>query len=578
MKLTDVRRLTGVNFLMDETGAAAEAEVPDAVKSVVGSLWQQRMRELLDAVGWLDEVVAIRSYPGGITLFVSAPRDALFTATDMIEYVWECLEKELSEEISTNDFSVAVEKFRQEIAEEANPDVLAICKAAEEHGVSFLGDDGTVTLGLGKGSQSWPNDELPSVQSLDWSTIHDIPLAMVTGTNGKSTTVRLAAAIGQEAGLTVGLSSSDWVKVGDDVLDEGDYSGPAGAKLAVRDQRADVAIIEAARGGMMRRGLPIAQADICLITNVAADHLGTYGITDVSSLADAKFLLAEAVKPGGKLILNNDDPEVVNRAGRFSGDITWYGLDFDEGALKAWINAGGHAVFVRDGSMMLARNGDLSAVLPVVDFPPGLNGAAKFNVSNALAAIAIAAAFDLPVPAMTKALASFQSTPEENPGRSNFLEIGGVRLLVDFAHNPHGLLALGEAIKAIPSKRKAFIVGQAGDRSDSDIEETVEVIWGIGPDMFIVKELESKIRGREPGEVPAIIASRLESLGVDQEAMLITDSEMDAVYAALEWAEDGDFLVLLLHGNRKQALSLINNLKNANWQAGDVVPRLPSFA
>lgn len=578
MKLTDVRRLTGVNFLMDETGAAAEAEVPDAIKSVVGSLWQQRMRQLLDAVGWPDEIAAIRSYPGGMTLFVSAPRDALFTATDMIEYVWACLERELLEGTPNLESSAIVEKFRQEIVEEANPDVLALCEAAEDRGVSFLGDDGTVTLGLGKGSQSWPDDELPTLQSIDWTTIHDIPLAMVTGTNGKSTTVRLAAAIGQEAGLTVGLSSSDWVKVGNDILDEGDYSGPAGARLAVRDQRADMAIIEAARGGMMRRGLPIAQADVCLVANVAADHLGTYGITDVSSLADAKFLLAEAVKPGGRLILNNDDPEVVNRAGRFAGDITWYGLDFDEAVLDAWVSAGGHAVFVRDGSMMLARNGEVSTVLPVVDFPPGLRGAAKFNVSNALAAIAIAAAFGLPVSAMTKALASFQSTPEENPGRSNFLEIGGVKLLVDFAHNPHGLLAIGEAIKAVPAKRKAFIVGQAGDRSDSDIEETAEVIWGIGPDMFIVKELESKMRGREPAEVPAIIASKLESLGVAKEAMLITDSEMDSVYAALEWAEDGDFLVLLLHGNRKQALALINNLKNSNWQAGDPVPRLPSSA
>jgi cyanophycin synthetase len=573
MKLTDVRRLTGVNFLMNETGAAAEAEVPDAAKSVVGSLWQQRMRELFDAVGWSAERVAIRSYPGGITLFVSAPRDTLFTATDMIEYVWECLVQELSGAQATSDLSDAVERFNQEISEETNPAVQALCEAAVDHDVSFLGDDGTVTLGLGKGSQSWTDDDLPTAQSIDWSTVHDIPLAMVTGTNGKSTTVRLAAAIGQEAGLTVGLSSSDWVRVGHDILDEGDYSGPAGAKLAVRDQRADMAIIEAARGGMMRRGLPIAQADVCLITNVAADHLGTYGITDVASLADAKFLLAKAVKPDGRLILNNDDPEVVNRAGYFDGDITWYGLDFDVGALEAWINAGGHAVFVRDGNMMLAKDGDVSTVLPVVDFPPGLRGAAKFNVSNALAAIAIASAFNLPVASMTKALASFQSTPEENPGRGNFLEIGGVSLLVDFAHNPHGLLALGEAIKAIPAKRKAIIIGQAGDRSDDDIADVTEAIWNIGPDMFVIKELETKLRGRAPGEIPAKIMEKLTSLGVSDDAMLTTDSELASVYATLEWAEAGDFLVLLLHGNRKEALSVIENLKKSNWQAGDPVPR-----
>jgi cyanophycin synthetase len=154
--------------------------------------------------------------------------------------------------------------------------------------LTFLGHDDKISIGLGRGCKVYTTADLPAVGAVDWERLYDIPVAMVTGTNGKSTTVRLAAAIGAAAGKCVGLSSSDWVRIGDEILDEGDYSGPAGARLAVRDSRVEMAIIETARGGLMRRGLPVPTADVCLLTNVAADHLGSYGVMDVTALADAR--------------------------------------------------------------------------------------------------------------------------------------------------------------------------------------------------------------------------------------------------------------------------------------------------
>ena len=568
MKLTDVRRLTGLNFHSDKPGAIAEAVLADGEKGVAVALWRKQMRLLLDAVGWRNEDVRSRAYPGGASLMITAPVDALYVAADMIEHVFEDVKNGL-DGAELPEVSKAAASFRDRIAEENAPQLHAIVAAARKRDVTLLGDDGTISLGLGKGCRSWPEKNAPAPGDIDWSEVHDVPLAMVTGTNGKSTTVRLTAAICAADGHTVGLSSSDWVRVGNEIVDEGDYSGPAGAKLAVRDTRVDLAVIETARGGLMRRGLPIPQADACLITNVAADHLGDYGITDVSSLADAKFLLARAVKPGGRLILNGDDAELVSRSVAFSGDITWYGLSLDERSLNAWLAAGGHAAFVKDANLTLARDDEQVPILPVNDFAPGMRGAAKFNISNALGAIALASALGIAPEAMTKALSAFQATPEENPGRGNFLEFGGITVLVDFAHNPHGVAALADAVKDIPAKRRLFLLGQAGDRSDEDIREMTRVVWDTSPGMIVVKELETKLRGRKPGEVPAVIIDELHALGAPDDVIMTADSEIASVHQALSWACPGDFLVLLLHVDRKRAMALLEDLRSRNWQAGD---------
>ncbi len=569
MKLRDIRRLTGANFLMPHTGAAAEAPIEDAVKSVAMSLWRREARVLLDAVGWANECIMMRAFDGGATLQISAPLDALYAATEIVEASWTAAEAKLRGEAPPDQDAEAL-RLREKIATESDPALVALAQIAEEKGVTFLGHDGAVSVGLGRGVRVLDEDDLPGVNDVSWEDIHDIPVAMVTGTNGKSTTVRLAAAIGAAAGKCVGMSSSDWVRVGADIVDEGDYSGPAGARLAVRDARVDLAIIETARGGLMRRGLPLPRADACLLTNIAADHLGGYGITDVPALADAKFQISDAIRPGGRLVLNADDPELVARSARFAGDITWFGLAMDEASRTAWNKAGGRAVFVADGQMVLARDGEQTPVLPVNDFKPAMGGAAKFNVSNALGAIGLADALGLPVSAMAAGLASFTGSPDENPGRGNLIELGGVTLLLDFAHNPHGVAALGEAVQGMPAKRRLFVAGQAGDRSDEDTRDLARAIWTAKPDMVVIKELPKKLRGRKPGELSAIIADELSRLGAN--GSLMAEDEFAAVKMSLEWAERGDLLVLLLHDDRKPTMDLIERLKISDWQAGDPLP------
>ncbi|WP_390913474.1 Mur ligase family protein [Pseudosulfitobacter sp. SM2401] len=569
-QLKNTRRLTGANFLMSSVGAAAEARIDDQNKPFAMALWRAAARTLLDGVGWTDSTIAMRAFDGGATLQVSAPTDALYAATDLVEASWAATTATLAGE--TYDTDATVQKLRDQIAAELSPKEVALAQRAREQGVTYLGHDDKISLGLGCGAKVYDTADLPAPDAVDWDALHDVPVAMVTGTNGKSTTVRLTAAIGAAAGKCVGLSSSDWVRVGGEILDEGDYSGPAGARLAVRDPRVELAIIETARGGLMRRGLPVPTADACLLTNIAADHLGTYGIMDVTALADAKFQLSQAVRPGGRLVLNADDPELVVRSPQFAGEITWFGLDFDQASLEVWIATGGRAAFVSDGQMMLARDGKALPVLAVNDFVPALRGAAKFNVYNALGAIGLADALGLPVSAMADGLAGFTDSPDENPGRGNYLEVGGLTLLIDFAHNPHGVLALASAIKSIPANRRLVIAGQAGDRSDQDTCDMIQAMWTFAPDMVVVAELPDLLRGRQPGELTEVMSTELLRLGAREEGIIKTGTEISAVIKSLEWARPGDFLALLVHDDRIETMALLEKLQQTGWQAGEPLP------
>ena len=566
VQLSDSRRLTGPNLILDGPGAAAEIAVDEPVRDQALTTWQAHARQILDAVDWQDEHIATRLYDGGATLAITAPMDALYVATEIVEAAWEMTAATVKH-LESPDFEAIIDSLRAEIKAERCPALINLQAAAEDKGLALVPDDDTISIGLGKGSQSWPRRELPDSHDVDWDSLSNIPVGFVTGTNGKSTTVRLAAAMGAAAGKTVGFSSSDWVKAGTDQIASGDYSGPEGARLALRDDRVEIAVIETARGGLLRRGLPLPNATACLITNVAADHLGDYGILDVDALADTKFTIAKAVRESGTLILNADDARLKSRGEAFAGTVAWYGL----GLTQSDIPAKGLMGLVHDGTLTLVRDGEIEPILPVADFGPALGGVAEYNISNALGAIVMMSAMGLPPAPIRQGLLDFGSTVEDNPGRGNFIELGGVKLLLDFAHNPHGLTALTRALGRIPAKRRLYLCGQGGDRSNADIFELTRVIRDADPEAIIVKEIPGKLRGRDPGEVPALITQYLGDLDYPADQIHQAGSEYDAAVMALEWARPGDLLVLLVYDQRTKTLELIDKLMSEGWQAGDPV-------
>ena len=225
MEYLDARRLTGPNLLWDEPGSILDVLCsPDEAEHLI-ERWQTYVQQMLSAVGWGDEPVCYRHLAGGVSLAFRAPIDALYAASEINEWAWECCLKELNGQ-PLPDFDARAAEISAAIAEEVNPPLLALQQAAEQHGVSFLWDDDEVSVGLGRGSRTWQFRELPAPAELDWNSCHDIPIGLITGTNGKTTTARLSSHILRCAGKSVGMSSTDWYGVNDRVIDRGDWFRP----------------------------------------------------------------------------------------------------------------------------------------------------------------------------------------------------------------------------------------------------------------------------------------------------------------------------------------------------------------
>lgn len=574
MKLLDSRRLTGPNLLQEGAGAILDVSLDPAQAEVAIPAWRERARALLDALGWMAEETAVRRFAGGASLTLTAPVDSLYTATEVNEEAWRAAEATVRDE-PLPDLAEAAAHLRTEIDRERNPALLALQTAAELRGVAFLSDDQHASVGLGSGSLTWSVREIPSPDQVPWERVHDVPVVLVTGTNGKTTTVRLLAAMARSAGLAAGLTSTDRIEVDGEVVEQGDCSGPVGARTLLRDSRVELAILETARGGMLRRGLAVHRAEAAAVTNVAADHLGEFGVEDLDALADVKMIVARAVGTEGRLVLNGDDPLLVARAGQTAAPISWFSLDPEQTAFQALLGPETTAWVLHGGEIERWHGGWRQTLAHVDEIPIAFGGAARHNVANALAALALGAALRLPDEPMLRALRQVRGTAEDNPGRGNLLELGGgVKILLDYAHNPHGLAAmLGWAIN-LPARRRLLVVlGQAGDRSDAAIRELAQTAWSFRPDRILVKELPEMLRGRPEGEVPAILEAELRRLGATDDSLGRARNEMEAVRQALAWARPGDLLVLLVHAQREAVLELLGRLREAGWATGQPVGR-----
>jgi len=550
----EVRRLTGPSLLLARAGAVVDVDVPHGAptESIV-SIWREQVRRILDEIGRPDETIAHRAFAGGLSLAVSAPIDALYTACDVNEWAWAAALAVLDGRPAPDAAAAAVD-LRGKIAAESNPALIALRDAASARGVAFLWDTELASVGLGAGARTWPVDDLPAPADVDWSAIHDVPLALVTGTNGKSTTVRLVAAMAAAAGRVPGVATTDDVRAGDDVLDRGDYSGPGGARMALRDPRVEIAVLETARGGLLRRGLAVARAGVAAVTNIAPDHLGDFGIDDLEALADVKLVVARVAD---RVVLNADDPLLRARAAGLGRPVMWFSLAGVPHGVSTDSPIDSNAC-VLDGDLLgLVQDGHAVPIARVDEVPVTCGGAARYNIANALAAIGIATGLGLPPEAIRVGLTTFANTPDSNPGRLNVFDVDGFRVVVDYAHNPHGLRALLDVTSTMPARRRLVALGQAGDRDDAALRELAEVVWESRPDYVVVKELRSHLRGRPEGEVPRVLAAALVGFGMPADAIGFAEDDLEATRQALAWARAGDLLVLPIHAQRGAVIALI---------------------
>ena len=563
----DSRRLTGPNLLWDRPGAIIDAAVRDEDADRLLESWAQSARRMLDAVGWSGEDIRFRRFPGGVSITISAPIDALYSATEINEWAWSQAQAALSGE-PTPDFGTHATRLIEQIRIERNPSVIAMAEAAKARGVLFLADDESVSVGTGSGSIRWPRLHVPAPSTVDWSSIHDVPIALITGCNGKTTTTRLVNAIARAAGKSAGMTSTDGIQIAGALVESGDYAGPGGARKLLRDRRVDMAILETARGGILRRGLAVTRADVALVTNIADDHLGEFGVCDLDTLTATKLVVSRVLGPAGRLVLNADDTWLVKGSRTVRSPIVWFSASSASPVVVSHLRGGGVAVVLEENVIEIREGNRRTRVESVPNIPITIDGKARHNVANALGAVAVATALGLGVEAMARGLREFQGTSRDNPGRLNRFQLGGVEVVVDFAHNPHGLSALLELGGALPAHRRLVLLGQAGDREDSAIRELARVAWAIRPDHVIAKEMAAYTRGRPIGEIPGLIADELHRLGAPSGSVSQAPSELEGVHQALEWSRPGDLLLLTVHGQRGEVLSLLERLQDRRWAPG----------
>ncbi|MEK7316630.1 MAG: Mur ligase family protein [Candidatus Eisenbacteria bacterium] len=560
MQVLDSRRLTGPNLLLDVPGAILDVEVDPGDAPRAEAAWRDALQDYLAALGWSAAPVACRPYAKGLNLAFAAPPDLLYAATEVNEAAWARVSAEFAGE-PPPDRENTLTLLRAAIAEERKPWLLDLAAEAALRHATLLADDRRVSVGLGRGSVAWPIEESARVvPRLAWSVVHDVPTVLVTGTNGKTTTVRLLGAMVEAAGRMAGVTSTDAVTVGGHVVAEGDYSGPNGARTVLRDRRVEIGILEVARGGILRRGLPLPRVTAAIVTNVANDHLGEFGIDDVPGLADTKMVVAKAVGPEGRVVLNADDPLLLERGRRLAAPVTWFTLDAGQRDVTEHLARGGDACLLDGDALVFARGQERREVARLADVPLTFGGAARHNVANALAAIAGAMALGLPPDAVTRALGSFLSDPAHNPGRANIWDVAGATVILDFAHNPHGVGALARMVAAMPAARRAIVIGQAGDRDDASIRELAHSAWTMRPDRIFIKELEEYLRGRERGVVPAILEGEFRALGAAEGVVSRHEGELDAVRAAIDWSRPGDLILLTVHEHRDSVIQLLEGL------------------
>ncbi|CAA9310268.1 MAG: Cyanophycin synthase(EC, partial [uncultured Microvirga sp.] len=378
-----------------------------------------------------------------------------------------------------------------------------------------------------------------------------IPIFAITGTNGKSTTARMLGRILRTQGLTVGLTSTTGIYVNEERVVDADASGPWSARMVLRDPTVDVAVLETARGGILREGLGFAECDVGLVTNVQPDHLGLKGIDSLEDLAWVKSVVVEAVHRRGTSVLNADDEITVAMCRRAGGRICFFslrgGADMP-GFLRGHIDRGGLAL-VREpgphgGDLVIHDDNDRHRLMRAAEIPATLDGLADFNTQNALAAAAMAYAQGVPLDAIRSGLSSFTTSFEQCPGRLNVFDSHGFRVILDYAHNPAGLRALGGLIRKMRPRHRRIIgmVNIPGDRRDEDMRE----MGALAADYFdeIIFREDPARRGRKPGEIVTLLSEGALGAGFPADRIRCILDEDKAAHACLDTAQPGDLVVL----------------------------------
>lgn len=388
-----------------------------------------------------------------------------------------------------------------------------------------------------------------------------VPVIAVTGTNGKTTTVRLTSHLLRTHGLRVGMTNTDGVYVNGRQTDSGDCSGPRSARNVLAHPDVDAAVLETARGGMLREGLAFDRCHVAVVTNIGmGDHLGLNYISSVEDLAVLKRVIVQNVAASGTAVLNATDPLVARMAVNCPGDVIFFGLDTHHPIIATHRAQGKRVLFVEDDHIV-AMQGQHSVRIPLSEVPVTRSGAIAFQIENAMASIAAAWAINIPWETICKGLATFISDIQGVPGRFNVFEYKGATVIADYGHNPDAIKALVQAVTNLPAQKRSVVISGAGDRRDDDIREQTRIIGEAFDEVVLYQDACQ--RGRVDGEVLKLLRQGLEGAKRTRQVDEIY-GEFLAIDKAMERLNQGDLCLILIDQVEEALAHITQRVEAAN--------------
>jgi len=386
-----------------------------------------------------------------------------------------------------------------------------------------------------------------------------IPIIAITGTNGKTTTARLTAHICKAAGKKVGYTTSDGVYIQNQLMMKGDCTGPVSAKFVLSDPTVDFAVLECARGGLLKAGLAFDKCDVAIVTNVTADHLGLGGINTLEQMARVKSVVPETVREDGYAILNAEDDLVYKMKDDLDCNVALFSMDENNARIKKHCKDGGYAVVYENGYVTILKGTWKIRVLKVTDIPLTFDGKAAHNIMNTLPAVLAAYLFrDISIEDIRTGLSTFVPSPALTPGRLNMFEFKKSKFLVDFAHNPAGLELLGNFVSKLDGSPKVGIISGTGDRRDEDIRELGRLSAKYFDEIII--RCDKNLRGRTAEEIVNLLVEGINEAKTKEIPLDIIYKEEDAILYAYKNAKPGS-LITIMCDVVSEALDFIKDLK-----------------
>ncbi len=397
-----------------------------------------------------------------------------------------------------------------------------------------------------------------------------IPIISVTGTNGKTTTTRLISHIVKNNGYRVGFTTSDGIYIQNHMMEKGDTTGPISAEYILKDPNVEFAVLETARGGILRSGLGFKVCDIGVITNIQEDHLGISDIHDLKDLSRVKSVVVESVKKDGWAVLNGEDENCLEIAKSLSCNVALFSLDENCPAIIEHCAEGGIAAIYENGFITIKKGDWKIRVERATHIPLTLNGKAKFMIANVLAATLSAYLYGFKTEDIKLSLATFIPSAAHTPGRMNIFEFSKFKVLIDFAHNPTSYLGIEDYLSSVDASRKIGIISGVGDRRDEDIKECAKIAARMF-DHIIIRQ-EKHLRGRSEEEIINLILEGLQE-GDASVTHEVVSLEVEAIKHAISIAEEGTYIVAL-SDVIDNAIDIVQSYLDVEIESENLVPVL----